>query len=324
MWWKEQNRFLLDVGEGGGGAAVLDAPETGVAEPEAGGEEGIEETVEEETPGEGEAGAAEAEETDTGEEAQPAGTSVKSEKTVPLGSLVEVRRQNAELKQRLEAMDARLGEVSATVDKNRPPEKDALENWYEGLPDGNLESDKPQEKEAAELKQDAGLLLRVMKHPEFRKALFAPVLPMMQAMFRSLDLNSWQNEQAMEALSSIVRDKELSARLGDKIPAGVKHRERILKHHQDMVTKSGGRWVPVREAADAFGKIQAQADAETKSAVGAAAEAATERTLKEVSQRRTATGGLRSESPVPRGGLGKTGKRTPEQIENAAGDFRIP
>jgi hypothetical protein len=326
MLRRMQDWMKRDVGEGGGGAtAVVEAPET--------------ETVEEvtETVDEG------AEDTTETVEEEPTKTTEEPEVVAPTPggdlkkALHEERVEKKALKERLDALETRLGETAGAVDKLRPPEKHALESWYEALPDGNLESEKPGEKEAAEFKQDAGLLLRVMKNPEFTKAFLAPVLPLMQAMFRSLDLQSWQNEQMVEAFTQLgdvelgqpERDAEgnvvkAATKLADKLPIGLKHRERILKEHAEMVKKGGGKWVPVRTSQDAFKALLEGEERAANAAGGKAAEAATRRTLKEVTQRRTATGGPRSEVTPARGGPIRSGRRTPEQIEKSGVDFVIP
>lgn len=236
------------------------------------------------------------------------------------------------------------GEVSTIrkdVDTLKPPEKDALELWYDKLPEGRDPSQhadaKPEEQEAFAVRQDAELMLRVMKHPEFRRALLAPIIPVIQQMFRSLDLNSWQTEQAMEALGSLtdveIGQPELdaegkvvkaAARLGEKLPIGVRHRARVLEQHKQAVEKSGGRWVPVR---DVFATVQQQLkdeDAAAGKVASQAAEQATTRTLREVSQRRSAVGSPGNAAPAPRGGPAKPKTRSFEQIEASEFDALVP
>lgn len=329
-WW--EGWFCFDIGEPAGGGAGTAVAEAGEAGAEAGGEaEGTEAgEVAEGADGEeaqGEEGAESAEGQEAGEgEAGAEGT--PSPKVVPLSALVEERRERAKLREKLENIERRLGHTDATVQRLTPPEKDALETWFEALPDGDPNSDKPGLKEAAELKQDAALMTRVMKDPGFRKAMLGPLLPLIQAMFRSLDVASFQsdaNAEAFEALQEIFADDEkYGPRLKEKLPLAVRERKRLLKTHGEAVSgRADGAYVPVR---DAFSQLTAQYEAEqqgTAAKVDEAAAAATKRTLREVSQRRTATGGPRSEAAPARGGTGKPGKMTPEQIDRSDKDFLV-
>ncbi len=334
-----RNHRLTIEGAGGGGGGVA------VADPPAGGE--ATETVETETtevpPEETETTETPPEETET---RAPEGTG----RTFTDSDMAKMRRgMEADFDKKLQKATTELrqsltGEVSTIrkdVDTLKPPEKDALELWYEKLAEGVDPSQHPdakkEDQEAYGLKQDAGLMLRVMKHPEFRRALLAPILPIIQQMFRSLDLNSWQTEQAMEALGALT-DVEFgqaeldaegnvvkpAAKLGDKLPPGVRHRARVLDQHREQVEKSGGRWVPVR---DVFATVQQQLkdeDAATGKAAGAAAKQATARTLREVSQRRTAAGSPGNVATPPRGGPAKGQKRTFDQIEASGFDALVP
>ncbi len=329
-----RNWMLRAVGEGGGGATeVAEAPETETVEEVTETVEDPEETQEVEEPEE-----TPAEETPGSAPKLASGEEGEVDPSTPSGrAFASMRREIKTLQTRLEASEGKLGTTSSIVDKLKPPEKDALESWYESLPDGNLESEKATEKETAEFKQDAGLMLRVAKNEGFRKAFLAPILPIIQAMFRSLDKHSWQNEQMLEAFQQFgdveIGQPELDTdgnivkpamKLSEKLPVGLRHQDRILKHHSDMVQKQGGKWVPYRSAFDA---VKDQIDSEGKAAAevgGAAAAAATKRTLKEVTQRRTATGGPRSEVTLARGSPATPGKRTFDQIEHGDLNFLVP
>lgn len=332
-----------EEGAGGAGAAVLDAP-AGEEGAEGAADEGAEAGAEG-AEAEGAEGKGEGEETaGAGERAEGTG------RTFTDSDMAKMRRGmeasfDKKLQQATEALRLSLtGEVSTIrkdVDTLKPPEKDSLEVFFDKLPEGVDPSQHPdakkEDQEAFALKQDAGLMLRVMKHPEFRRALLGPILPVIQQMFRSLDLNSWQTEQAMEALGSLTdvefgqpeldaegKVVKAAAKLGDKLPVGFKHRDRVVKQHREQVEKSGGRWVPVR---DVFAAVQQQLrdeDAAAGKAAGAAATQATARTLRELGQRRSAPGTSGNAAPAPRGGPAKGQKRTFSQIEDPNFNARVP
>lgn len=316
-WWQEPFPMsFLRQDAAGGGTALADGGEaaTETAETEQPGEQ-VEETTEEQPEEETteEPGTEETTETEGGE---PVGGDLRK-------ALHEERVEKAKLRERLDRLEKQVSSTSDTVRRLTPPEKDALETVIEKLPDGAKDSENAELAEQYAVKEDAKLIVRVLKHPEIRKALFQPILPLIQAMFRSLDLTEFQTEQAMEAFGAILKDEEFSKRFGDKMPLGIRQRDKLLADHKTALEgQKDGKYVPVR---DIFGKLTEQYEAEKNGTAKQVEEATTKavtRTLREVSQRRTATGSPRSEAAPERGGTGRR-KMTPDQIDKSPGDFLV-
>ena len=297
--------FRQDESAGGGAAPASTA--TADLAPEAGSEtvesldEGADATGTEttdETPVDevatGEAGEVD----DAGDVVPNATPSPKPEKTVPLSALIKLRTE----------MEKKMGDLRTQLQTVLPPDKDPVDAFLDQLP-ANVDPESEAGKEAMDLRALAPLMKK------FRPHLF----PKEKYFDRAIAATA----QGMDRLAFKI-DQIILAMPAENLPPGIKALDKVDAHRKSVYEKSGGKELPSHK--DAFDAILEQA--ETESAAAATKEQTTraderQRTVSEIIQRRGASKatGPGSVRAVPRGVA--PGKRTFEQLERSAGDFKV-
>jgi len=294
-------------GSAGGGAApastaptdsTADAGSEGVDPPDEGADatdnEPTDDTPVDET-ATGDTGEAEVE----GDVVPDATPAPKPEKTVPLSALIKLRTE----------MEKKLAEVRTQLQTVLPPDKDPVDAFLDQLP-ANADPESDAGKEAMDLRALAPLMKKFRPHLFPKEKYFDKAIA---AAAQGMDRLAFKIDQIIQAMPA------------EQLPPGIKALDKVDAHRKSVYEKSGGRELPSHK--DAFDAILEQA--ETEAATAATKEQTTraderQRTVSEIIQRRGASKatGPGSVRAVPRGA--PTGKRTFEQLERAAGDFKLP
>ena len=164
--------------------------------------------------------------------------------SVPAEAVAVLQGELRGLKDAIQQRDAELAQRLQAV---TPPPKDSLDSWLESLPDG------PEGSKEAMLKADAALVAPILKSarhhiiPEVRQMGVA-----MRVLVDALDRVRFENDQLRSTLPP------------EKVPAGLKHMDKIEAVRREEFEKSGGRTILRRQ--DAFERVLQDIRAQEKKA----------------------------------------------------------